>query len=139
MKPSRQLNRWAIEVRNALSFPPSHGQDHTKVLNSGLRSMQTASMSTRTVKVERRNWNIGQQVYEGNLIEFGIDPEVAAKAACYVKYADNVLSLKGKNMLFAAFSWSDTEEGEDYWLTEYNKAQAIEEMWSIVSKEEKDV
>lgn len=93
---------------------------------------------TRTVKVPREHWNIGQQIYEENLIKFGIDPHIAELAASYCKYVGTrlLLNLKGNKLLLDSFIWSDTEEGQYFWQEEHDKALKIENMWKLLTGED---
>lgn len=139
MNSSRRLKGFHVEVPNGSSSPYSPGQNRVKDSNSGSQFMQNAHTNARTVKVPRNVWTIGQQVYEGNLIEFGIPSEVAALAASYGKYSSNLLSHKGADMILCGFEWKDTEEGESYWKNIYKQAIAIEEMWNLLKKENNDI
>lgn len=139
MTPSSPLRGWFIDPQDDSSLPASRGQQAEKGSRSGFKFTENASRTQRTVKVPRNVWTIGQQVYELNLIEFGLSKEVAALAAAYVRYTDGLLSLKGASMIGSAFDWPDTEEGTEYWGKVFDQAVAIEKMWAMVSKEDKDV
>lgn len=135
MTSSNRLRGWMIDPQDDSSLPASRGHSAEKGFPSGSQSNQSASTNSRTVKVPRNVWSIGQQVYESNLTEFGLSKEVAALAASYVRYNDHVLNLKGASMIAGAFSWNETEEGEAYWEEVFKQAMTLQEMWGMLTKE----